>query len=239
MKNNIKIIWLFVFALLITSCAINGVKGNGNVITKTRNINSDFNSIDVSRGLDVYLNTGDKVSLEIEADENLHNLITTEVHGGTLFISAEENIYSAKSRKIHVSIPEIIEIKATSGSDVYSENTITGDHLEIKSTSGADIKLRLNVKELKAEATSGADIILKGKALSFNATATSGSDIKAYDLIVVDCVARATSGADIKVNVTGKLNARANSAGDVKYKGNPQIIDKSESSAGDVKKISD
>jgi hypothetical protein len=239
MKLLFRTIWIGILIISITSCTVNGVKGNRNVITKNRVIRLDFNAIDVSRGMDVYLTVGDKTSVTVEADENLHDLITTEVHDGTLFVSAKENIYSAKARKIYVSVPEIKEIKATSGSDVYSENSITGNELMIKATSGADIKIRVNVKELRAESTSGSDIILKGKADYLEASATSGSDIKAYDLIVKNCKAKATSGSDVAVHVTEKIEAKATSGADVKFRGNPEIVKSEESSSGDIRKTGD
>ncbi len=223
----------------LTSCAINGIKGNRKVVTKDRMIKSDFNAVDVSRGLEVYLTVGEKILVRVEADENLHDLITTEVHDETLYISAEENIYSAKARKIFVSVPEINKIKATSGSDLYSENTITGNKLDVKATSGADIRLSVHVKDLEVESTSGSDIKLKGKAENLDVSATSGADIKAYDLIVKNCIARATSGSDILVQVTENIDASATSGADVKYKGSPQKVQSNESSAGDIKRVED
>ncbi|RUA08795.1 MAG: DUF2807 domain-containing protein, partial [Flavobacteriia bacterium] len=211
MKLFIKTIWIGFLVISLTSCAINGIKGNGNVVTKDRVVNSDFNVVDVSRGLDVYLTVGEKISVSVQADENLHDLITTEVRNGTLYISALENIYSAKARKIFVSVPEVNKIKATSGADLYTENTITGNKLVVKATSGADIRLSIDVKDLEAVSTSGSDIKMKGKAENINVSATSGSDIKAYDLIVKNCTAKATSGSDILVHVTENIDASANS----------------------------
>lgn len=237
MKAYIKILWVGLLIFSLTSCAVNGIKGNGNVIAKSRVINSDFNAIEAGRGIDVYITTGEKISVDVEADQNLHDLITTEVENGTLYISAKENIFSAKARKVYVSLPEIIKIKATSGSDIYSENTISGSELKIKATSGADVKLRVNVRDLKAESASGSDIILTGKAENLVVSASSGSDIRAYDLTVKNCIANATSGSDIKVNVSQKIDAKASSGADIKYKGNPEVVLSDESSSGDIKKV--
>ncbi len=46
---------------------------------------------------------------------------------------------------------------------------------------------------------------------------------------------KATSGADITVNTSKELTARATSGGDVKYYGNPEKVDKSDSSSGSIK----
>jgi len=65
------------FSLLLMSCNFDfninpGVRGNGNVSTIERNIEEDFNQIEVSRGLDVYLTQSDSPMLKVQADENLH-----------------------------------------------------------------------------------------------------------------------------------------------------------------------
>ena len=92
MKTLFKLSALVFLLIGTTSCFIDGVKGDGNVITKNRKISDDFSRIEVSRGLDVYLTKSKNVALEVEADENLHELITTEVRDGVLKISSERNI---------------------------------------------------------------------------------------------------------------------------------------------------
>jgi len=239
MKSLIKNMLIIILLVTSTSCVmnINGIKGNKNVITQNRNIPSDFVKINVSNGLDVLLTYGDEVSLTVEADENLHEYITTEVKNGILYISSKKNIVSAKARRIYLSTLHINEIKTTSGAEVSSENTIITEELVLEATSGSDINLRVKVNNLSSETTSGADIKLIGEADNFSARATSGSDINAYDLKVNNCTAKVTSGADIKIHVIKKLDAKATSGGDIKYKGNPKLLEQDESSSGKVKRM--
>ena len=49
-------------------------------------------------------------------------------------------------------------------------------------------------------------------------------------------VAEANSGADVTVNTSKELTARANSGGDVKYYGNPDTVNKSDGPSGSVRK---
>ncbi len=234
MKTLIK---LSAFALLIvttTSCFMDGVKGDRNVVTERRNIDSDFVKIDASQGMEVYLTMGDKVSLSVEADENLHDLIITEVKDGTLHIHTKKNIWSSKSRKVYVTASSINEISVSSGAEVISENTINSDDLKIRATSGSDVRLQLNVANLNCNTTSGANARLVGKASSFTAESTSGSDIKAQELETETCNVKVTSGADIYVNVTESLDANATSGGDIKYIGNPKKVQKNVSSSGSI-----
>ncbi len=241
MTTLIKILVTSILSLLLFSCNFDinfgpGIKGNGNVQIENRTLNQSFNAIKASQGLDVYLTQGDEESIVIEADENLHNLIKTEVKDNELRIYAEKNIGYASSKKIIVTFKDLSKITSTSGSDVVSTNTIISDNLELNSSSGSDMKLDLNTKILHCNSSSGSDLKLSGKTEKLIAEASSGSDIKAADLIAESSQVKATSGADITVNTAKELTADANSGGDIKYYGNPQIINKTDSHSGSITK---
>jgi len=234
MKTLIKISAVILLLVTTTSCFMDGTKGDRNVVTDQRNISSDFSAIDANQGIEVYLTIGNNVSLTVEADENLHDIIVTEVKDGTLHIYSEKNIWSAKARKVYITARSINEISVSSGAEVISENTINSEDFKIRATSGSDARLQLNVDNLSCSTTSGADVILKGTASSFTAKSTSGSDLKAQDLITETCNVKVTSGADIYVNVTKSLQANATSGGDIKYIGNPKDVQKNVSSSGGI-----
>lgn len=241
MTTVTKFIVGLVISLMLMSCQFNsdfgfGVRGNGDVETIERQINDDFNEIKVSRGLDVYLTQSNNVSLEVQADENLHDIIITEVENGVLRIYADENISYASSKKIILSFKNIEKITSTSGSDVYSTNTIKADALELITTSGSDMELDVEADVIDCKSTSGSDLRLSGRVNKLYASATSGSDIKAAELKTNICDARATSGADITVNTTRELVAKATSGGDIKYYGDPEKVNKSDGVSGSIRK---
>jgi len=225
-----------VLLLVVTSsCMFDGIKGNREVKTAKRAISSDFESIAVSNGIDVYLTMGNSTSLTIEADENLHDIIETEVDNGVLRIYADKNIWSAKRKRVYLTAQSINEIKTTSGAEVRTENTLKTDELRVAVTSGADVRLTVDVDQLRCTTTSGSDARLEGRANHFVARSTSGSDLKASGLEAKTCEARVTSGADISVNVSEELDASATSGGDIRYSGNPKKIRKNSNSGGDVR----
>ena len=236
MKAIFKIIAILVLITTTTSCFFDGVKGNGNVETKKRNISSDFVRLDASAGIDVYVTENGDSKLVVEADENLHDLIETEVRNGTLFISTNRNIWSARSKKVHVSVEKLLELKVNSGADITSENTLNADDLIIGATSGGEFNLHLNVNNLECESSSGANVNLDGKVNNFDVNSSSGSNIDAYGLDVENCIARASSGSNIKVNVIKKFDGDANSGANIRFKGNPKVVNANHSSAGNVSK---
>ena len=229
------------FILLIFSAAlgIGAVYAGSSDKTETRTA-KNFNAIKVSTGIDLYLLMGNSEEVKIVADEDIIDRIITKVEDGTLHIYMKNSNFFNwgfnKSRKAYVSVKELEKLHASSGSDVFSENTLQGETLEIKASSGSDVKLDVIYKNLSIDASSGSDAKITGKAKTFEAEASSGSDIVAGNLECVICKVKASSGSDATVNVSDELYARVSSGADVRYYGNPAVKNIDESSGGDVKR---
>lgn len=236
MKNKVVILISLSLALL-TSCIFIGPskKGNGHVVEQTRKISS-FDKIKVSRGMNVYISQGNEIHVVVKADENLLDVIRTEVDNHTLKISATENIRRATSKKVYVTLPEIYAVTAVAGSNVFSENVLHSEQLEVSSSAGSNIKLEVDSDELTTSASAGSNIKLEGKAKSFTGKASSGANIKAEELTTADCNARASSGANLWITVTETLEAKANSGGNVIYFGQPKTNNSESSSGGNIVK---
>lgn len=230
-----------ILALSLTSCQFDltfgNIRGNGNVQTAEREINDDFTEVKGSHGLDIFLTEGDENAIVVEADENLHEHISTEVHNGQLKIKATENIGSAKSKKIHVTYKKISGIYASSGADIIGNSLIDNENISLNSSSGAMIDIDINAGQVYADASSGSDLKVKGRAVKLITTASSGSDIQAGDLEVKSCKASASSGADIVVNVSEEIEGNASSGGDIRYYGNPTAISLKDGVSGSVRKM--
>jgi len=235
-----KVIIVTIIGLLLSSCKMDinfsGIKGNGNVITKERSITEDFNTIKVSRGLNVYITQGNSQKLTVEADENLHDIIITEIAGNTLTVTTDKSIGKAAAKKVYITLKNIEYIKSSSGSNVMSTNVISTHELKLESSSGSDIELEVDVETLDCQSSSGGNVVLKGRTDNFYAEASSGSDIKAKNLKTVSAQAKASSGANIALNATEKLSAKASSGADIKYYGNPKIIEINNSVSGSIRK---
>ena len=226
-------------ALFMTSCAFDvnfgdGKRGNGEIVEESRGITRDFNSVHASEGLDVFVTQGDQFKILVEADENIIDLIGTDIKDGRLKIHAIENIGRA-TKNIYVTMPNITELSSSSGADLVAQNVIKADKIEFDASSGSDIEAQVNANEVIAEASSGADIRVSGRTDVLYADASSGSDIKARGLETKRCNADASSGADISVNVSESLTADASSGADISYSGEASVTHK-KSVSGSVHK---
>lgn len=241
MKTLVRItILISIYLTLLfttSSCIFDGVvgiKGNRNVVSEDRTIRSDFEIINVQQGINLTISQGNPTSLSVEADENVIDLLITEVKNNELNIYFEKSVYQAKARNVFLTSENISKIKASSGASVKSENTIQAETLELNSSSGSTMKIRTIANEITSESSSGSNITIVGKSNSFTANSSSGSSINAKDLKVVNAITKASSGANIDVNVTGKLTAKASSGADIDYEGSPETVDKNTSSGGSV-----
>jgi len=228
---------LFILILAIGS-TLSALASGNETKTQTRNV-SGFNAIDVSTGIDLFITMGSTEEVKIVADDEIIDDIKTEVKNGTLYIYMKRNNWfnwgGNKTRKAYVSVKELVELDASSGSDVESENTLEGESLQISASSGSDIKLEVHYKNLSLDTSSGSDAELKGKVKNLKLSASSGSDIDATELESVNCKASASSGSDISLTVTEDLEADASSGADITYHGNPETRNINESSGGDVR----
>ena len=228
-----------ILALLASSCMMDvnwgsGVRGNGVVEEETRPITEDFTAVMASEGLNVIVSQGAEFGIRVEADENVIELIGTDIRDGKLKIHAIKNIGQA-TKNIYVTLPEITALYASSGADLQVRGPLETDKIRLDASSGADLHADLIADEVEADCSSGAEIRISGRANMLKADASSGADIKAQDLEVKVCHADASSGADIRVLVSESLMAEASSGGDVHYSGDARVETK-KSASGSVHK---
>lgn len=232
--RTLSIIGLFFILLGFQSCMIaTGKTGNGNVTMENRPV-SDFSAIKSSAGISVLISQGDRNEIVVETDENLQEYIETTIENHVLKIYPSTSIRRSKALKVHVTFQNIENLSASSASSIRSVSEIKSRDLSVKTSSGATVNLEILSENLELQSSSGSDMKISGRALNVNAQSSSGSAIKAKNLQTSHCVAKASSGSDIYVNVKDELEASASSGADIRFSGNPRVSTK-ESSGGSVK----
>ncbi|HPF01790.1 MAG TPA: head GIN domain-containing protein [Bacteroidales bacterium] len=235
--KNFRYLTVIALSLSIFCCAEcqprKTVHGNGNVVKKERNADN-FTGVSTSSAIDVILSQGDKNSIVVEADENLHEYILTELKNGTLHIYTDANIRDAEEKKVHVTMKEISFIGTSSAGDVLGITPLKTGKLKLSATSAGDIKAEVYTSEIDISASSSGDVTLTGEADFLEARLSSAGDLNAFNLKVKEADVNVSSAGDADIFVTGRLVARASSAGDINYKGNPETVDARSSSAGGI-----
>jgi hypothetical protein len=237
--KSLRFLTIAIAILSISACTQGQMRktvyGNNKVVTKERNT-EPFTGVRVSSGIDIFLKQGNNESLSVEADENLQEYILTEVRNGVLNVYTEVNIREAERKRVYVTMKEVNSIHTTSAGDVFGETPVKSDRLELSASSAGNIKLEVYAKEIKVNISSSGDVSLTGEVDNLEADLSSAGDLNANDLKTREADISVSSAGNADINVSEKITARASSAGDINYRGNPKYVDAHSSSAGGVHK---
>lgn len=194
---------------------IKGVEGSGNAKSETRNV-SDFKKIEANGAVELTIDAQKDFSVEIEADDNLLQMIKTEVSGNTLKISTDGKISPKTKISLKISMPEL------SG-------------LDLNGASGAVVS---NVKtdSMKLVANGASKIKISGTAAKLESDANGASTIDAEGLTVTDADVKANGASKTTVSAVNDLKADANGASTIYYTGEPKNLQPNSSGASSVKK---
>ena len=239
MMTLVKFISLAIVSLALNACQFNsffnnGVRGNGIVVTEQRSANESFNSIEVSTGIDLFLTQSDNVSISVQADENIQELIITEIENNTLKIYLDKNTHHVASKKVIVNFIAIERIRASSGSDVLSTNTLKIPSLDLSTSSGSEIELSVETNRINSSSSSGSILTLEGRTREFVGNSSSGSQLNASKLSSEFCEVKAYSGSDLSVKCLEEFNANASSGAYIKNHENSIITSVKSSSGGHI-----
>lgn len=237
-KRQLIILFLSLPLFFLSACIFMGpaIRGDGEVTEETRKI-TDFEKIEVSRGLEVFLIPDSQEYVLVEADQNLHDVILTEVKDGKLEVYTRKFIRTAQSRKVYVHYVHLHGIKSASGAMVQSQGPLHSKRLEISASSGSRQILEVSAGQFEGGCSSGAQIELEGKAGKATLKASSGGQLRGHDFMASECHAKSSSGAHIWTGVKDKLLAEASSGGHIYYSGDPATTRFDSSSGGSIERI--
>jgi len=241
MKNNKKTlsialsISVIIVIALLTSCNINCIRGKGNITKKVREI-TVFNAIEISGVYNVILCQDSIVSLNIEADENLHQFITTKIENNKLIIDSKEALCPSKRINVYINAPTFSNIDISGAVDVQCANKLILSDIKLDLSGASEINLNLEAKNLDIDCSGAGKLLLSGKVTDVKVDCSGASEIEAFDLLSENFKISSSGAGKAKLNVSKKLDVDISGAGSVLYKGNP-VISQEISGAGSVKKV--
>lgn len=187
-------------------------KGSGNVASERRTV-EEFSKLDVSHVFQVEVVAQSEFGVEVEADDNLLQFITTEVRGDTLHIELDQRVKTSNGMKIRISAPDIERIDASGASRVNISN--------------------LKNSELAVDTSGASKINVSGETGTLTVDVSGASQIDLGNLTATSANIDASGASFVNVNVANELIADASGASRITYAGSPSVR-KSTSGAGSV-----
>lgn len=226
------------FILLFSFSAIQAqkVRGKGNYVTQTHNI-QDFEKLDLSGVFNVTLIQGNRNSVTIEAQENLHQYIIIDQRNHTLDIHFPRKFNLRKHKKINIEIvfTDLKEIETSMVGNLKSDGILKLESLKFENSSVGSTHLDLNVKKLDADLSAVGNITFSGWARKATINSSIVGKLDAQDLHVDYLDIDNSSVGTVKVHADVELSIEHSGIGSLHYTGNAQITDLSSSGIGKVK----
>jgi hypothetical protein len=228
---------LFIAPALLAQTVINDLH------VEKRNV-SGFKGIEVATGIRLTLTHGNVEEVAVSAAETeFRDRIVTKVENGILKIyyeSKKDAINRKNERKdlkAYVSYKILDHLEANTGALVDIDGTLTAPSLKINANTGARINGKISADNLKVDQNTGSVISLSGKTEQLEAEGSTGSKFECEDLVSNNCNVKVSTGARIWVTANNHLSAKANTGGNVKYKGEPAVKEIKKGTGGTVSKI--
>lgn len=145
MIKRITLLFLVLFATTFTFAQKKEKIKGSKIVTHTIKKVENFENIEIEDNIEVYLVKADSASVEIEADDNLHDVVNFSVAGNTLRIYTLKNISGAKKFTIRINYAaQLTSITAKNDSKVYALNELQLENITIRNFDNSSSFLNVN-----------------------------------------------------------------------------------------------
>jgi hypothetical protein len=183
-----------------------------------------FNTIEVSGAVSLFLSQGPTQGVAISAGEAKYNRkIKTEVNNGVLRISVDGGVWNGfnwTNRKLKAYVTTELQRLDVSGASYASfSGPLKSDALKLDISGASEVKGMINVAKLNLDISGASVARLSGTAKDCLIDASGACKVNSYELSIETCKASSSGASNIKVTVTGELNANASGGSNIYYKG--------------------
>ena len=224
-------------ACIFCSCDNMGddINGSGNIQTQQRNVGR-FDGIQVSGSMDIEVTDGDKVSVEVEADDNVLRYIITEVNDGLLDVHYESNMsFNNTHAKVYITAPGLKKLFVKGSGNIISKNTIKNSQSISTGISGSgDINATIDAPDVSADISGSGNLSLQGHCKNFDGSISGSGDLKCKNLLSERATVKIYGSGTAHIFASVELNATTAGSGDIYYGGNPPAVHVNKAGSGTV-----
>lgn len=213
-----KLIAIVLLSLVIHGCNYinrysDQVRGSGVMKSEKRTV-ALFSSIEASGAYDIKIVSQGEQSLELEGDDNILPLVSTEVRGDKLYIRSTKGFSSGRGIRVRISVPDIKGIES-SGATSFEISNLKNDNFSIDSSGASTINVTGETKKVTIESSGASRINTEGLKAPVVTVTMSGA-------------------GSASVFASQELNATISGAGEITYAGDPATVNRKVSGVGSI-----
>lgn len=216
-------------------------KGEGERVTETRTV-AGFNHIILNAPGDLYISKGQYFDLEITAQEDILEILQTEVTGNILEIRNDRCIRQSKTIEINLTLPEVNFLEIQGSGSIYGLDRFSSNELDLLISGSGNIEwasdagtARLEIKgsgdivfdviadEIFSKTLGSGDIKLSGSTVAHDINIDASGHVKGFDLITDNTNVNIAASGNCEVFANNELDVKILGSGNVYYRGTPNI----------------
>ena len=226
MKKLVVVILLLVTGLFIfPSCE--KVVGEGPLVTQTRTV-GNFTGVSSEMSGKVNFTIAPNYKVEITAQQNILDVLNTNVVNGVLHIDFKNNVRVKQHEDllINITAPYADYFRLSGSGNMNVQGDITANNLKVTLSGSGDITVQNAVIADKIDTDisgSGNISIAGGSAVNEDVDISGSGKVEMAGVDAQNAVTHTSGSGDVKLALSTNLDAHISGSGSVYYHGNPII----------------
>ena len=210
---------------------------------QTRQV-SEFDGISVSGAIELFVSQGPQNVVVSAADVEKVNDIETYVENRILYIrfKSKKSWWSdqwnttGRNYRAYVSAPMIESITSSGSGNIKIEGTLKSPELEIEISGSGNVSGKIETENLEVTQSGSSNIRLSGVATRAEFECSGSGNIISGELIIDFCEVEISGSGNAELQVNKELSAEISGSGNIRYKGDANIVNASTAGSGKIKK---
>jgi hypothetical protein len=203
MKNTTLLLTLLLLSFSGFSQEKEKIKGS-KIVTVEQKETKEFENLEVQGNLEIFLIKGDKCGIEIEADDNLHDVVSINLNGGTLQLSNNKEVTSAKKFSVRITYTSDFKmVIAKNKTNITALAEINLDEFTFKSFDESKIFAYAKIKNFTLMANDKSKVELNLKSEQATIELSKNAHLKALiasEQVVFDMYQKTTAAVEGDIN---------------------------------------
>jgi len=225
MKKLVVILLLVAGLFIFPSCE--KVVGEGPLVTQTRTV-GNFTGVSSEMSGKVNFTIAPDYKVEITAQQNILDVLNTNVVNGVLHIDFKNNVRVKQHEDllINITAPYADYFRLSGSGNMNVQGDITANNLKVTLSGSGDITVQHAVIADKIDTDisgSGNISIAGGSAVNEDVDISGSGKVEIAGVDAQNAVTHTSGSGDVKLALSTNLDAHISGSGSVYYHGNPII----------------
>ena len=225
MKKFLVLVVLAAGILILPSCE--KVVGEGPLVTQTRPV-SNFSGVSSEMSGKVNFTIAPEYKVEITAQQNILDVLNTNVVNGVLHIDFKDNVRVKQHEDllINITAPYADYFRLSGSGNMNVQGDVVANNLKVTLSGSADIAVQNAVIADKIDTDisgSGNISIANGSAVNEDVDISGSGKVEMSGVDAQNAITHTSGSGDVKLALSKNLDAHITGSGSVYYHGNPII----------------